>query len=127
MSSVPLPNWITLEALRNAKGAELRHWINQANTAAGRKVLTQQGRVNDLRKRLATHYGIDLDATDAPVAPITAPLTVDEDIKARQFAWVRDLGAEWEMTSSVGKEFRLTKPSPGESSARKAVVYMSHN
>ncbi|KIK76072.1 hypothetical protein PAXRUDRAFT_449572 [Paxillus rubicundulus Ve08.2h10] len=74
MSSMPLPNSLMLEALRNVKGAELRHWINQANTAAGRKVLTQQGRVDDPRKRLATYYSIDLNATDAPAAPIKGVL-----------------------------------------------------
>jgi hypothetical protein len=121
MSTEPplnLPDYITLNVLRAAKGAKLRHWISHANATADRKVLTQQARVDDLRMRLAEYYRLDLGALSMPAAPIIAPLMIDEDIKARQFAWARELRTEWERTASKGREFRLTKRTSesGESS-----------
>ena len=44
----------------HSMGAQLKFWVNQANTAAGRKVLTKSGRVDDLWQHLAAHYGLDL-------------------------------------------------------------------
>ena len=77
-----LPDYITLDVLRAAKGAKLCHWISHAKAMADRKVLMQQGRVDDLRTRLAEYYHLDLGASSAPTAPVVTPLTMDEDIKA---------------------------------------------
>ena len=77
-----LPDYITLDALQAAKGTELHHWISRANATANRKVLMQQGHVNNLRMRLAEYYRLDLGASSMPAAPIVTPLTMDEDIKA---------------------------------------------
>ena len=124
-----LPDYITLDALQAAKGTELRHWTGCANATANRKVLTQQGRVDDLRTRLAEYYCLDLSTSSAPTAPIVVPLTMDEDIKARQFMWARELGAEWERTASEGREFRLTKwtsESGGSSTSHDHVCVNQH-
>ena len=44
----------------------------RTRTAAGRKVLTKSGRVDDLWQHLTTHYGLDLTAAP-PAAAVATP------------------------------------------------------
>ncbi|KAG1858357.1 hypothetical protein DFJ58DRAFT_781829 [Suillus subalutaceus] len=102
-----LPDGLTAASLKVARGSEIAFWISQANAAAGKRVMTKNGRVNDQRQRLAKHYGLDL-VDGAGTSPVSvAPKTREEDIKERQFNWLRELGDEWSRTAAEGKEFVL--------------------
>lgn len=102
-----LPDGLTAASLKVARGSEIAFWIAQANAAAGKRLMTKSGRVDDQRQRLAKYYGLDLmDATET--SPISvAPKTREEDIKEHQFSWLRELGDEWSRTAAEGKEFVL--------------------
>jgi hypothetical protein len=110
-----LPDGLTAASLKVARGSEIAFWIAQANAAAGKRLMTKSGRVDDQRQRLAKYYGLDLmDATET--SPISvAPKTQEEDIKEHQFSWLRELGDEWSRTAAEGKEFVLCDRSSGES------------
>ncbi|KAF8350945.1 hypothetical protein F5887DRAFT_875801 [Amanita rubescens] len=115
-----VPPGVTATAVTRAKGAELQHWINQANQERGRKT----GRVDELRKRLAEHYGLKLELKPAEEAPRRgAPLTpassglakpgIDANIQHHQWEHLVALGDEWE---AAGGLFHLCQlpPEPGE-------------
>jgi hypothetical protein len=64
------------------------------------------GRVDELRRRLAVYYGLDLSALPQAVVK-ASPLALDEDIQQRQWGYLRDLGNEWAEMTAAGKQFRL--------------------
>lgn len=71
------PPGLTAAAVANAKGAELRHWIEQANqqAAGGKRVLRKTGCNDELRKRLAQYYELgQLGSGPAPQATCDAPV-----------------------------------------------------
>ena len=97
-------------------GVQLKFWVDQVNTTAGRKVLTKSGRVDDLQQHLTTHYGLDLTAAP-PVATVAAPASgvlLTLDIQNHQWNMLCDLGDEWEECTHVNWPFLLCMPSPGE-------------
>jgi len=99
-----------------AKCVELAFWIGQANAAAGKRVMTKNGCVEDLWKRLAEYYGLDLlAAADAAASASAALKTHEEDIKECQFSWLHELGEEWSSAAADRNEFLLCEGSSGES------------
>jgi hypothetical protein len=89
-----IPGDITVLSLTHAKGAELKYWINGANRAAGKQVLTKSGRVEELHQKLADHYGLDLSSPPSASAPVGPP-TRDMEIQRRQWNHLRELGEAW--------------------------------
>lgn len=105
-------------AVASAKGSELRHWIEQANQQAGRRVLIKSRRVDELRRRLTEHYGLDVKAgavaasvtqADLPIAHPSPP-DIAADIQQRQWEHLISLGKEW---AAAGDSFQLCLE-PGE-------------
>jgi hypothetical protein len=99
------PSEITSLALANATGAQLKFWIENTNKSLPKKVLTKTGRVDELRKKLAKHYSIDLSAM--PLQSDTTfegPKMLDTTIIKKQWTWLRELGEEW---LSAGTAFQL--------------------
>jgi hypothetical protein len=103
---------ITAASLLAAGGKELRYWIAKANENADKK-LSKSGKVQELRERLAAHYGLELSAP-GQLAPIEGPHTVDEHIQKRQWGYLRALGDEWDSAVRSGRPFRLCEPSGGK-------------
>ena len=103
-------------SLCSATGVQLKFWVNQANTPAGRKVLTKSGRVDDHWRHLTTHYGLDLTVAP-PAATVAAPasgMLSTLDIQNHQWNTLCDLGDEWEECTHVNQPFLLCMPFPGE-------------
>ena len=97
-------------------GAQLKFWVNQVNTTAGRKALTKLGRVDDLWQCLAAHYDLDLTAA-LPAAAVTAPASgalLTLDTQNHQWNALCDLGDKWEECTCANWLFLLCMPSPGE-------------
>ncbi|KAJ6475874.1 hypothetical protein DFH09DRAFT_952599 [Mycena vulgaris] len=101
------PEGLTVRTLITAKGTELKFWIVKTNEGAGEKVLKVSGTVDQLRRSLATYYGLDLTIIPRLDA-ITAP-TIDESIRDRQWADLEALGVEWRETVMAGGTFKLLK------------------
>ena len=59
-------------SLCSVTGAQLKFWVDQANTMAGRKALMKLGKVDNLQQHLAAHYGLDITAAPPPAA-VAAP------------------------------------------------------
>jgi len=114
---VTVPADINVLALMSAKGEQLRYWIEGANDIAGRCVLIKTGKVDVLRQRLASYYGLDLSALPETAAEV-GPLPLDEHIQRRQWDHLRDLGDKWANAAASGEPFLLgkTAPSTGMSS-----------
>lgn len=88
------PRGLTVLTLTHATGAQLKYWIDGANREAGKRVLTKAGRVDELRQKLAGHYGLDLSTL--PHNPVQAgPPTRDVEIQKRQWDHLRELGEAW--------------------------------
>lgn len=88
------PSDLTVLTLTHAKGAELKYWIDSVNREAGKRVLTKAGRVDELRQKLAVHYGLDLSSL--PSNPVQAgPPSCDVEIQKRQWGHLRELGEAW--------------------------------
>ncbi|KAF8549924.1 hypothetical protein OG21DRAFT_1488168 [Imleria badia] len=102
-------------ALSSVTGAQLKFWVDQANTAAGRKALTKSGRVDDLRQRLAAHYHLDLMAAAPAVAPTTPSPSTTLAIQNCQWNALCDLGDEWDECTRMSKPFLLCALSPAMS------------
>ena len=103
-------------SLHSTMGAQLKLWVDQVNTAAGRKVLTKSGRVDNLRQHLTTHYSLD-PTVAPPVAAAAAPASgalSTLDIQNCQWNALCDLGDEWEECTHANQPFLLCMPSPGE-------------
>jgi hypothetical protein len=62
---ISTPSDVTICALLNAKLKELQFWVKQANSQASSKVLTSQGTVKTLCKKLAVYYELDLNTTSS--------------------------------------------------------------
>lgn len=106
------PAEITVATILSAKGDELRFWIENANADArahrgfSKNPLTKTGRVDELRHRLATFYGLDLLAVKSE--DVEAPGTsIDEEIQQRQWAHMRSLAQEWERKAGMSVPFIL--------------------
>ncbi|KAF7311909.1 hypothetical protein MIND_00202300 [Mycena indigotica] len=109
-TAMPMPNGMTHASLLAAKSAELKFWILQTNEMQGKKALKVTGKVEDLRQRLATYYGLDLTVTSQTATTHTpAPLTLDQHIIARQWEGLAEMGQEWLNTTAEGREFRLVR------------------
>ena len=106
------PSELTVSALNRASGDQLKFWIQGVNDAAGKRVLNKSGKVEDLRTRLATHFGLN---RTAPVVADAAngPLPLDKHIQKQQWDHLRQLGHEWAQTARAGREFKLCTPSKG--------------
>jgi hypothetical protein len=102
------PSDLTVLALNNASGDQLKFWVQGVNDAAGKKVLNKLGRVEDLKARLATYYGLDRSCP-----AMAGPLPLDKHIQKKQWDHLRDLGDEWARTASTGHEFKLCVSSKG--------------
>jgi len=105
---VTVPPEISVLALTRAKGDQLKHWVSEANKAAGRRVLVKTGRVDILRQQLASYYGLDLSALPETAAKV-GPLPLDEHIQRRQWDHLRDLGEKWAKAVDAGQPFLLSK------------------
>jgi hypothetical protein len=68
-----VPGNITVLTLTHAKGAELKYWIDGANREAGKRALTKSGRVEELRQRLAEHYGLNLSSPPSTLVQAGPP------------------------------------------------------
>ena len=118
------PDHLSVSAILGAKVDELHYWIEtankdyQAHAGLKKKPLTKAGKHSDLQKKLAGFYGLDLCLASGPDAPIQeeAPLNniVDKEIQCRQWAYLRDLGQEWETSVSSGVPFQLCICKSGE-------------
>jgi hypothetical protein len=80
----------------------------------GKKVLNKTGKVEELKSRLVDYYQLDRSRSKQLSVPVAGPPSLDQDIQNRQWAHLRDLGAEWERTSRAGGTFTLCPPSEGE-------------
>lgn len=117
VSTPAAPPDIDAASLSSATGAQLKFWVDQANVAAGRKVLTKSGKVNDLRQRLAAHHHLNLTAAPSAVAAAAPSPLSTLDIQNRQWNALCDLGDEWDEYTRTNKPFRLCaapSPPPGE-------------
>jgi hypothetical protein len=80
------PSELTVSTLNGASGDQLRFWIQGVNDAAGKRVLIKSGKVEELKVRLAAHYGLDRSASaSASVVPTTGPLSLDKHIQKKQW------------------------------------------
>ena len=105
---------ISAAELRTAPLKKLKFWIDQINLAAGKRVLTKQGIVADLREHVAQYLQVSLNPSEPAEPPIPGPPTIDQDINERQWDWVDQLADEWQNCASQGMEFTLV---PSESGA----------
>ncbi|TCD59838.1 hypothetical protein EIP91_011334 [Steccherinum ochraceum] len=116
-----------------AKGDVLRFWVTKANEKEKAKPkeerrsgLKRQGRVDDLRARIALYYGFDLEAAQAEASEEAEADAEDSDaedttedsdlssalnisIRDKQWDFMRELGAEWNEASANNRddEFHL--------------------
>ncbi|KAF8580375.1 hypothetical protein K439DRAFT_1619839 [Ramaria rubella] len=86
------PLKVTAALLNSAKGVKLNHYIEEINKVAGKRLLTKQGNIDEQRKQIATHFGIDLGVT-VPTESVTGPVNIDEK--------------EWADTEATGQTFKL--------------------
>jgi hypothetical protein len=108
----PAPPDITVHAILVAKLEELKWWIARANDAAKvcggkKKPLTKTGNSNELRRKLADYYGLNLDV---PVVAKTTGVkdhSLDGAIRKRQWAHLRALGGEWKGCAERRQPFVL--------------------
>ncbi|KAF8837493.1 hypothetical protein BDN67DRAFT_1004905 [Paxillus ammoniavirescens] len=114
VSTANHPPGFDAAAVSTATAAQLKFWIDKANAAAGRKVLTKVGRVNDLRRKLAAHYGLDLSMPIVSNVPAAVGPASTLDIQNRQWDYLRDLGNEWVECATMGKPFLLCQPSSAQ-------------
>ncbi|KAF7980825.1 hypothetical protein HWV62_36450 [Athelia sp. TMB] len=108
------PADITADTLNSATGKLLKFWIGRANDALGKNSagrLVKSGKVEELRERLAEHYGVDRKAPKQE--PVAGAATVDDSIRSRQWDDFRLLGEEWSQTVKAGGQFVLDKDSAG--------------
>src|SRR5262245_27675630 len=96
------PPEITVKALLEAKADTLRWWVAQANEAARengtKNPLTKAGKKLELQQKIASHYGLDLSVAAIASPPMKKkglPPSVKKEIQKKQWAHMRDLGAEW--------------------------------
>jgi hypothetical protein len=116
------PDDITAKAILNAKGDQLRFWIDGANTTARaeegykKNPLVKRGKVSELQKRLADFYGLDLCSASEPETAIQEALLdpIDREIQRKQWAHLQDLGQEWALSVESGKKFELCSHRSGE-------------
>ena len=95
------PQDLTILTLTHTTGAQLKYWINSVNWEVGKQVLNKTGRVDDLRQKLAGHYGLDL--SQLPAVPVPArPSTHDAEIQRRQWDHLRQLGEAWKEAPASG-------------------------
>jgi len=121
-----LPADVTTLTLAHAKGEQLKFWIDGANREAGTRVLTKGGRVQELRERLAVYYGLDLSAPLPSNAPPAGPSTREMDIHKRQWAHLRNLGAQWESSPETFALCRSTSNAAGESQTAHGALPAAH-
>jgi hypothetical protein len=114
VSTANHPPGFDAAAVSTATAAQLKFWIDKANAAAGRKVLTKVGRVDDLRHKLAAHYGLDLSTPVVSNVPAAIGPASTLDIQNRQWDYLCDLGNEWDECATTGRPFLLCQPSSGE-------------
>ncbi|KIK76864.1 hypothetical protein PAXRUDRAFT_17889 [Paxillus rubicundulus Ve08.2h10] len=111
VSTANHPPGFDAAAVNTATAAQLKFWINKANTAAARKVLMKMGRVDDLRRKLAAHYGLDLSTPVVSNVPAAVGPASTLDIQNRQWDYLCDLGNECNECATTGKPFLLCQPS----------------
>ncbi|THH15770.1 hypothetical protein EUX98_g9414 [Antrodiella citrinella] len=120
-------------SLLHAKGDVLRFWIDKANEseldkpkADRRDKLKRRGKVDDLRKRLALHFGYDLTAARSeleesikrrPQAADAGPAEFRGgtlEVRRRQWQYLRVLAKEWDDACNAGceSEFHLNSEEP---------------
>jgi len=67
------------------------------NREAGKWVLTKAGRVDEIRRKLADYYSLDLSSLSSSVPVQAGPPTRDMEIQNRQWEHLRELGEEWKL------------------------------
>ncbi|KAF8577810.1 hypothetical protein K439DRAFT_1621819 [Ramaria rubella] len=100
------PLEVTAALLNSAKGVKLNHYIEEINKVAGKRLLTEQGDIDERRKPIATHFGIDLGVT-VPTESVTGPVNIDEKVGQEQWVWIRKMAQEWADTEATGQTFKL--------------------
>ncbi|KIJ11627.1 hypothetical protein PAXINDRAFT_157260 [Paxillus involutus ATCC 200175] len=98
-----------------AMATQLKFWIDKVNAATGRKVLTKVGRVDDLRCKLAAHYGLDLSMPVILNVPTAIGPASTLNIQNHQWDYLCDLGNEWDKCATIGRPFLLCQPSSAQS------------
>jgi hypothetical protein len=116
---VATPSDVTVGTLLSAKRKELAFWVKQANSQACSRVLTSQGTVRVLREKLAAYYELDLTSSTTTTASnrsgtnvkpehiIVSLITMDLEQRKRQWAYLRQLGADWQEKVADGLPFTL--------------------
>jgi hypothetical protein len=130
---VVTPSDVTVHTILKAKKKELEFWVKQANVNAHSRVLTLKGTVQTLREKLANYYGLDLNVsahasslgpnatcTDTAKSETVIIGLVLMDLRLRQTQWafLRQLGEEWEEKTASGLPFTLVRDErPGQGPA----------
>ena len=94
-------------SLSSVTGAQLKFWVDQMNTAAGRKVLMKSGKVDNLRQRLAVHYHLDLTVALLAAAAAAPSPSSALDIQNCQWNALCNLGDKWEECTWTNQLFLL--------------------
>ena len=111
-----IPSYITPASLVHAKKTELQYWILKANEDAEQKVINKSAkRMEVLRDRLATYYGIDISQEsvlrqvdeDSTSKRAIGPVEINHAITQDQWAYLRGLGCEWREKIEKNEEFIL--------------------
>ncbi|KAF7965123.1 hypothetical protein HWV62_45547 [Athelia sp. TMB] len=124
MPNTPTPADISAEALNLANSKQLKFWISRANENLGNdrsaKKMVKSGKVEDLKARLAEHYGINRAAVK--LEAVAGPPIVDADIQKRQWADFRELWAEWMDSAAKGDKFVLDGLNKGPSDSQQQEI-----
>jgi hypothetical protein len=107
----PAPPDITVNALLEAKTETLKWWIAQANEAAKssglKPPLTKVGKKPELQRKVADYYGLDLSVNTVSSPPRKGPPSLNRAIQRKQWAHLRELGAEWKRSLDCDEPFLL--------------------
>jgi hypothetical protein len=116
----PAPPDITVNALLEAKTETLKWWIAQANEAAKssglKPPLTKVGKKPELQRKVADYYGLDLSVNTVSSPPRKGPPSLNRAIQRKQWAHLRELGAEWKRSLDCDEPFLLCAGQEGAGS-----------
>jgi hypothetical protein len=105
------PPEINVKALLEAKTDTLKWWVVRANEAAKsnglKNPLTKAGKKLELQQKIAEYYGLDLSVNAIPSPPKKEPPSLNKEIQRKQWAHLRELGAEWKRSLDRNEPFLL--------------------
>jgi hypothetical protein len=105
------PPEITVKALLEAKTDTLKWWIVGANEVAKssglKHPLTKAGNKPELQRKIADYYGLDLSVNAVSSPPRKGPPSLNRAIQRKQWAHLRELGAEWKRSLDHNEPFLL--------------------